>query len=184
MARSAAEASARFLVDDFLWEVQRAYELYVVTAPKLTSLALERRAGFFEPVRLFFCWSDFLGALYLGNTKAGTMTRITTWLSYPMEAVRRGYKAHAKKLHLQYRNQLIHGGGYGQHAYSVCPEDEPSHLARGISGGIQLVIPCLLTDLDRAVKHYAQWLTSNPAAKPPRCGTIEALNKALQEFSR
>src|SRR6266545_6793897 len=111
------ELSKSYL-DNIILEVQRTRWLYVDVAGRRGELPeklrgdlpLEHSLGYFEPIRLFFCWADLLGALHSGDGSQGNPRRVKAWLGFMGGAIRKEYGDLAEQIYATYRNALIHAG--------------------------------------------------------------------------
>lgn len=175
------DSAKRFLTENFVWALCRTRRLYVELAPTDEQLkSAGREYGNFEPVLLCICWSDFLGALFLGEGKADAKQRITQWFRSPMRKQNESYRNAAKKIYAAYRNGLVHG--YQPEAFYFS-YDEPDHHLEMKAGTLWIDVSSLLDDMIAAVEIFAANMTEQPGVSPAAHGSLEAFNKAAKELS-
>lgn len=174
---------AQHELDEVAKEIQRTQWLYTQVAwnpeyveiPRalLPDFPLGAATGFFEPLRLFFCWADYLGALYLGNGLRGqNPERIKAWLAFMWQD-----ENLAAKVCDGYRNHLVHARAPGHHSISF---GEPvEHLIELSNGVVRLDVPKLLEETLAAVRRYAVSLPRDGTGP----GSLDAFNRGRAQMA-
>ena len=146
-----------FLVKEIATEAKYCRHLFADVAPNHPMPGEDRDPRrYFEPVRLFFCWCDYLGGLYLGSFKEGTRARVQEWLASPfMQERNEAYFEKAGILYRDYRNYFIHQGHSraGRVSYEVGQSQQ--HLEEIENGALFFHIPTMLHDIASAADQFA-----------------------------
>ena len=150
-----AQSQPDYVIGEVRKEIRRTVALYV-------HHATPHGPGYFEPVRLLFCWYDFIGKLYKGRGKdLDGASSFHAWLTSPhMQALNPKYKSEHKNLYHSFRNQLIHTrhSSTGWFAYGPSDPDLDGNrchnLDRDEDDYLWLDIAALLSDQDAALERY------------------------------
>ena len=172
-----AQSEPSYVIDELLTEVRRTVALYV-------HHSTPHGPGFFEPVRLLFCWYDYLGKLYNGKELDG-VSSFHAWLTSPyMQARNKNYKLEKKDLYISFRNPLIHSrhGSSGCFAFGPSEVDTDGNRSRNLDrdedGRLWLDISALLGDLEIALADYLKALESDDLSSA-RPGSRAAFDRGL-----
>lgn len=168
------EQAREYLVQDFSKTLKRTIYLYLDT-----KIEKDIRDGFFEPVLLFFCWCDYLGALYTGNTKDGTSTkRSKAFMHDILGEVNERYKNEGVTDDLMklYRHGLVHF--FQPENFLIAKLDTDDHLTKK-QGILNISIKQLLNEMLEGITLFAKDL--DPDIENNSYGSLNAFNKARKD---
>lgn len=163
-----------YLIQDFSKEVIRTKYLYLeIPIPK------EIGDGFFEPILIFVCWCDSLGALYTGDAKRGRSTkRSKIFMKDILGEVNNRYKDEGVTDDLleDYRHLLVHF--FQPKNFLIAKSDIDHHLTKK-DGKLNIGIKQLLNEMLEGIKLFAKVL--DPDIENNSYGSLRAFNKARKE---
>jgi hypothetical protein len=164
------DEAQEYLRQDFSKTVKRTIYLYLNT-----NIKQEIGDGYFEPVLLFFCWCDYLGALYTGEPERGKSTkRSKVFIRDILGKINKRYKDANKDLMNLYRHPLVHIYQPKNFFIARCQTD--NHL-KMINEQLHISIEQLLNDMLEGIKLFAEGLDpDNNKSK----GSLYAFNKATK----
>jgi len=162
------------LTNDFIKTVKRTQYLYLNT-----SIEKEIGQGYFEPLLLFFCWCDYLGALYTGEAGDGTSTkRSKAFICDILGNTNEHYKRVVDKLMDLYRHRLVHT--YHPKNFHISIKDLDTHLTIK-DGNLHISITKSLDEMLLGINLFASKFDDDENNSNER---LMKFNKARQEIDK